>query len=206
MLQTVGFFDRYLDPYRAEPAPVPARPKVSLPAWVRPDAVLPAIVAADLVLARTGDVAVAIPVLRVYPSGFGFHLALRLRVPDESGRLMWVLPGLGGDQRGGPSGEAFRLALVYADGRVASYVGPHRLPPEPDRELRLSSEGGGGGGHRWDMDFWVHPLPPPGPLAFICEWPAGAVPESRAEIDAQQLLDASTRAVQLWPGPQDDGP
>lgn len=199
--QSVGFFDRYL----AEPSPAPAGSKAPLPVWVRPEAVLPAVVAANLVLARTGDVAVAIPVIRVYPSGFGFHLAVRLRVADESGRLMWAFEGLFGAPRGGPSDEAFRLAVEYPDGRVATKPGPHGLPPEPDRELVLSHEGGGGGGRTWNVDYWVHPLPPPGPLAFSCEWPGGAVPVSRVEIDAQQLLDASTRAIPLWPETEGDG-
>jgi hypothetical protein len=144
-------------------------------------------------------------VFRVYPAGFGFHLALRLRVPDEDGRLSWALRGLLDDPRGGPSNDAFRLAVAYADGRVAPKVG-HRCPPDPDRDLMVSPEGAGAGGHTLDMDFWVYPMPPPGPLALICEWRAGAVPESRVEIDAQRLLDARARAVQLWPEPEDVQP
>jgi hypothetical protein len=196
----VGFFDRYL----AELSSAPVRPKPPRPAWVRPEDVLPAIVAADLVLARTGEFAAAIPVLRAYPSGFAFHLAVRLRVADDEGRMSSALHGPYGHPRGRPDNDMFRLAVVYADGRTAANVGPTRHPLEPGDELMLSPEGGGGGGHSWDLNFWVHPLPPPGPLVFICEWPAGGVPESRAEIDAQLLLDASARAVQLWPEPEDD--
>jgi hypothetical protein len=59
--------------------------------------------------------------------------------------------------------------------------------------------GGGGGGGRWRQDFWVWPLPPAGSLAFVCEWPAAGIALSRADTDAQQLLDGAARAVALFP-------
>ena len=40
---------------------------------------------------------------------------------------------------------------------------------------------------------------PPGPLAFVCEWPARGIPETRAEIDAGLVLAAAARAVPIWP-------
>src|SRR5262245_47239719 len=52
---------------------------------------------------------------------------------------------------------------------------------------------------RYDMACWVWPLPPPGPVVFACCWPAGAVPESLAAIDAQAILAAAARSVRLWP-------
>ena len=75
-------------------------------------------------------------------------------------------------------------------------------PPAPDGEPEgpvLVQHGGGGGGRRWDQDYWVWPLPPPGSLAFVCEWPAVGIPESRAETDAGQVLEAAQRSVVLWP-------
>src|SRR5256885_6760927 len=49
------------------------------------------------------------------------------------------------------------------------------------------------------LRYWVWPLPPPGPVAFVCEWPAFGIPESRAELHARLILDAAARAVELWP-------
>jgi hypothetical protein len=46
------------------------------------------------------------------------------------------------------------------------------------------------------------PLPPPGPLAFVCEWPAAGIAVTRSEIDAQLVLDAADRAQLIFP---DDG-
>jgi hypothetical protein len=36
-------------------------------------------------------------------------------------------------------------------------------------------------------------------MTFFCEWPARGVRESRAEIDTQPILDAATRAIQVFP-------
>jgi hypothetical protein len=50
----------------------------------------------------------------------------------------------------------------------------------------------------WEVAVWVWGLPPPGPLAFVCEWPARHIPESRAVIDARLVLDAAGRVVPIW--------
>jgi hypothetical protein len=44
-------------------------------------------------------------------------------------------------------------------------------------------------------------------LTFVCQWPAQDIPETRTEIDAQFLLDAAGRSVQVWqeePGAPDE--
>jgi hypothetical protein len=57
----------------------------------------------------------------------------------------------------------------------------------------------------FDLGAWVWGVPPPGPLACVCEWPARQIPESRAEIDAAPVLEAagrarpSGRAKRIWP-------
>jgi hypothetical protein len=66
----------------------------------------------------------------------------------------------------------------------------------------LMQDGGGGGGRRYDMTYWVWPLPPAGPVTFVCEWPAQAITESRADIDAQLIRGAAEHAVPFWTGDQ----
>ncbi|MGH3398770.1 MAG: hypothetical protein ACRDPO_29200 [Streptosporangiaceae bacterium] len=53
---------------------------------------------------------------------------------------------------------------------------------------------------RLDWRYWVSPLPPPGPLAFVCAWPAFGIAESRAELEAAQILAAARNCIDLWPG------
>jgi hypothetical protein len=48
------------------------------------------------------------------------------------------------------------------------------------------------------MDYRARPLPPPGPLAFICDWPARGIRSARAEVDGAEVLRAADAAVPLW--------
>jgi hypothetical protein len=48
----------------------------------------------------------------------------------------------------------------------------------------LHQGGGGGGSGAFEWHDWLWPLPPPGPLVFVCAWPALALPETRTELDA----------------------
>ncbi len=51
----------------------------------------------------------------------------------------------------------------------------------------------------WDNHYWVWGLPPPGPLVFVCEWPARGIGQSRMQADARLVLEAAERAVPIWP-------
>ena len=62
---------------------------------------------------------------------------------------------------------------------------------------------GGGGPRSLFTRWWAWPLPPAGPLEFVCQWSVLEIPETRASIDAQLILDAAGRSVQLWRA--DDG-
>lgn len=71
---------------------------------------------------------------------------------------------------------------------------PEHVPLPPV----VSSSGGSGGGHRISAQYWLWPLPPDGPLTFLAEWPAYAVPESSATIDANELRAAAGRSEPVW--------
>ena len=51
----------------------------------------------------------------------------------------------------------------------------------------------------WDLGLAVQPLPPPGPLAFICAWPGRGIATSRMEVDGGAIRAAAEAAVTLWP-------
>jgi hypothetical protein len=154
----------------------------------------------ELVLARSEEAVAAVSTIEAYPTGFEFNLTIISR-QAESDQLQWALhhwPHRRGDAQ---ANDFFRFAVVFADGRIATNVDRGHAPPVgpmADRAM-LMPGGGGGGDRRYDMTYWVYPLPPPGPLAFVCEWPAFGLPETRVEIDAQPILDAAARSVQIWP-------
>jgi hypothetical protein len=124
-------------------------------------------------------------------------------------RGFWPFPELG-RHRGPPwSDEVLRLTIQFADGRSVTNLDPAPRDPEvPAFEQPMLSRGSGTGqvgsgssADRWafDMDYRARPLPPPGPLAFICEWPARGIPSSRVEVDGATILRAAEAAVRLWP-------
>ncbi|HZC28844.1 MAG TPA: hypothetical protein VE269_03810, partial [Gaiellaceae bacterium] len=68
----------------------------------------------------------------------------------------------------------------------------------PSDEPVLIERGGGGAATRYDQAYWLWPLPPPGTLGFVAEWPSEGIPLTRVEVDAKTILDASARATVLW--------
>jgi hypothetical protein len=55
----------------------------------------------------------------------------------------------------------------------------------------------------YDQNFWVHPLPPPGPVTLVVSWPRQGIAEARAELDGAAICQAAQRAVILWPDEPD---
>jgi hypothetical protein len=183
------------------PPPEPPRepPRPPRPPWHGPpDGTLPGIVPLEVVLARSNAAAVCLSRVAAYPTGFTFDL-LVLADPDGDVDLDPLLFGRPGRRRVGPD-EPLRLGVQFADGARATNVGgaPRAAFGERPSGPLLLARGGGGGGTTWHQTQWVWPLPPPGPLAFVCEWPAGGIELSRHEIDAQQVLDAARRALVIF--------
>jgi hypothetical protein len=184
-----------------QPPPPPEPVLQRRPAWMRSDAVIPGSVPAEAVLIRTGQVAVAIGSIRAYPNGFEFTAHVRLHGKDE-GEPGWHDPFDRHGRRGGqPPGDVLRLGLLYADGRRGATTGGHWRPDRDDDPGRLVLEDGSSGGtaRRWDGNFWVHPLPPAGPVTFVASWPEYGAAETQAVLDGTAIRAAAARAVILWP-------
>jgi hypothetical protein len=170
---------------------------------MRSDAVIPASVPAEVVLIRAEQVAVAVGSVRAYPNGFEFTLRIRLRGEAESSWQGHSDPFERHRPRRGTqwSDDQLRLGILYADGRRAATTGVHYRPPDDDDDGRLVLQQGGGGGssRSQDWDFWVHPLPPGGPVTLVGSWVEHGIAESRAELDGAAIRAAAGRAVTLWP-------
>jgi hypothetical protein len=190
----MSFFDD-VPPAEPEP-PGPHHP------WDPPEAEFPGVVPfGTLVLARTERVGVAITGLLPYSAGFEIFLTARIRPGAEAGPGERVPAGPG---PGGPLGS-FRFGLQLADGTKVIGQRGGRGPDggaEPDGPILRTFLGGGSPRSRLSR-WWAWPLPPPGPLEFVCEWPALGVPEARAGLDAQLILDGAAQSIQLWP--EDEG-
>lgn len=182
--------------------------------WPSAD-IIPGIVAAELLLGRTALAAVAAGRLRAYPTGVAFTLLVRLvgaprrhHEPLPNGRgyrvdntgfphsLRWGHERVNGGVGGLPD-DLLRIGVVFADGRTvtnldADGIGSGAQAGVPNAQLAFQ---GGGGLRRWDFEAWLEPLPPPGPLGLVCEWPAKGIPMSRVDIDGSLVLAAAARAI-----------
>jgi hypothetical protein len=197
----MSFFDSILQP----PAPEPER--WHHPAWMRPDTVIPGPVSAEVLVVRTNQVAVAVGSVCAYPNGFEFTVHVRSRRVDRefapSGDpFSWHRRFAGAHA----PADVLRLGVLYADGRCTATTSPRRHNHDSSDELVLNDEGGGGNERSWDQRFWVHPLPPDGPVTLIASWLEHDVTEARAELDGTMIRVAAGHAINLWPGEPDAEP
>lgn len=166
---------------------------------------LPGVVALELVLARTDRVAVCVSRLAAYPTGFEFELVTMSAPGQDELELDPMMFGhhhhrasRRGSEKGLPP-ELLRIGVEFADATKATNIAGFHHDQEPPAGPVMHPGGGGGGGRSWHQTQWVWPIPPPGPLNFVCEWPAADIPLTRSKIDAQTILDATTRARVIFP-------
>jgi hypothetical protein len=176
--------------------------------WPCPN-VVPGMASVAVTLARTEETVVALTGIRAYPAGFGFTLHLRLRnLPPRERRGFWPFPEFRHHRGHVWPADALRLTVEFADGRTVSNLDAPTAGsdgPDPDRPMLSDGPGTGmvaSGSLRdrwiWDMEYRVRPLPPPGPLAFVCAWPRRGIPSSRVEVDGAAIREAADAAVTLW--------
>ncbi len=171
------------------------------PEWLAPPSnVLGVVLPVGLVLARAEEAVVAVPTATAYPTGFEFEVDVRVRGRRLDELMHGPPPWMHELRRVGPElpADLLRYGVEFADGSkltsLHAFPGFEETPTGPV----LVHRGGAGGGGRWLQTCWVWPLPPPGTLALVCEWPAAGIALSRAELDARLLADAAERAEVLW--------
>lgn len=166
-----------------------------------PDNEISAVVPLQVLLARNNDLALALVGIRAFTVGLQFDLAVRLRTRPR-GRNAQQLHQLIGVHSDDPdtAGQRLLLGLEFADGRRVANIAYSPLQwGETSDAPTLMATGGGGGDLTYDQIFWLHPLPPPGPLLFVCRWPAFDLPETQTVIDGDLVARAAAQAVILWP-------
>ena len=161
--------------------------------WDPPETEFPAVVPiSTLQFDRSEQTAIAITGMSAYSNGFEFFMTRLIRpdllgwdedpVPDAPRAMLTERQGL-------------QISLQLSDGRVVT-SGKPPVDAEPTEPI-LRSRGGGGTSHYTLSRWWAWPLPPSGPLEFICQLGTG---ETRVGIDAQLILDAAQRSIRVWPG------
>lgn len=199
----MGFFEP--PPPSTEPEREPVRFE-----WMRPDDVLGAVVPVNFVLARTDEVAVAVWGITVFGDGFEFTVAsltkgrARHRLRMHHFEVMHEVRA-GGDV----PAEFLRFGILCADGTAVTNLRPgfdwgshtadgDHTPPSTAGRVLMPGGGGGSDGY-WTQKYWCWPLPPPGPVKFVCEWPAFGIGETTHEIDSEPIREAASRSAPIWP-------
>jgi hypothetical protein len=177
--------------FRKPPPPRPALQRRVPRAWDPPQTEFPGIVPVNtLQLGRSEQAAIAITGMSAYSNGFEFAVTALIHP---------AAPGFDAEtpDRHMLAHKPYRISLRLSDGRTVTSDRPqgHSEPTGPI----LRPRGGGGTSHYRHSQLWAWPLPPSGPLEFICHWPPLGTGETRVGIDAQLILDAARRSVQLWP-------
>jgi hypothetical protein len=185
------------------PPPRDLEPETS-PEWAgAPEAVVPRTLPIGRIIARTEEVAIYLSCLSVYPVGFEFEVFALAKDRDSDLEPFDFEYGYEAERSGEiPSGQ-LRLGFQFADGERATNTGGRfewdgEFIEPPAAPVMRSGRGRSDGQGRWQHWFWVWPLPPAGPLEFVCEWPAGEVPMTRYSLDAQALIDAARRCERLF--------
>jgi hypothetical protein len=195
--------------------PAAPEPRYRMPPWFgAPSGTLPGVVALERVLACTDKVAVCVTRLAAYPTGFEFDIVTMSA--DEQDDLDPLLFDRHHVRRGGTDEippELLRFGVQFPDGSKATNTGGFYHDRTPPPGPIMTPGGGGGGGGSWHQTQWVWPLPPPGTLTLVCEWPAMGIPITYRELEAQLVLDAAARAQVIFSDEhlpelpeEDDGP
>jgi hypothetical protein len=155
-----------------------------------PLGLLPGIVPLAVLAARGDTVAVALIDFRAYADGFGFDVVTMAapEAPALRDPFGFHRTGLGDEAPG-----SLRFGFAFADGSAVMSTDHPRSQHGPT----LYSGSGGGGPAQHRQRQWVQPLPPPGPLTFLCEWEARGILLTRTQLNAQAIRDAAARARQV---------
>jgi hypothetical protein len=200
--------------------PLPPEPDLSQeqpsgwrpPLWDRPsEALLGEPVPIVALLAKTDRVAVALSHVDAYPNGFTFEIIIIAnpmapRGGTRTGIFGTMTPGTRrGPRVGFEFADGTRVAAAGSWGELVPQSGPVPVVGQVAKdELGIPTEpivsalGVGGGGQHFRMGFWCFPLPPPGPMKAFIEWADAHVAETMTMIDADPILDASSRVVTIW--------
>jgi hypothetical protein len=157
----------------------------------------------------THAAAVAVRGIVAYPDGFEFRLVLWVRRPLSRGRRrghpMWepiMFEPLGLDRGGELPAEFLRFGIQFPDGASVTNLDspPWELSPDATAPSHgMESSSGGGSDTHYEQDWWAWPVPDAGILAFVCEWPAHDIAETRYEVNADDIRRAAERALPVWP-------
>jgi hypothetical protein len=92
----------------------------------------------------------------------------------------------------------FRVGVAFSDGRTATSGQRDAPDVETAGRAQLKLLGSGQQDLMWNGEYWLWPLPTPGPLVVGCRWPDRGIPETLVQIDPEPLLSAAAQSRSVW--------
>ncbi|GIH27573.1 hypothetical protein Aph01nite_58830 [Acrocarpospora phusangensis] len=172
-------------------------------------------IAGGLILARTPDIAIALPAIQAFSTGclMNVDLVMRRRTlsPGDFQALMLsvyphMVTGVTADHL---PDNLLRFGTRFADGTKTTTVGQRfdraDLPQDPPPGPRLSWLLGGSSMRSGDdvglitMGLWLWPLPPPETFELAVEWPASGINLTLTDVDGTAIVSAAQHSIPYWP-------
>ncbi|MFI0480422.1 hypothetical protein [Actinomadura sp. 9N215] len=207
----------FFEPLGTENGPT-TEERPTFPVWsAPPSSETGGVIALERIIARSANVVVLLPSVRVFRSGCMLEIEVVSRQGDLSEEDWWDL-SMWAHGFGPPVGrqlpdKLLRMGVRYRDGTKVTTIEQHRETRLADQQpsgplLTWWPEGGGprgGGVFNFDRStLWLWPLPPPEPFEFAVEWPLAGINLTTTELDGTLLSTAAARSTQFWP--DDDAP
>lgn len=190
----------------APPKPPPHQRWVP-PKWMRPDNYVGRPLPMQRMLARSSQAAILMRHLVVYPTGFEVRVECFILQPPADLEDLMGFEGLpyytkkSPDRSRLPEG-LFRFGIRFSDSSkvttVQDYFVQAQREPEPDHPMMIPVGSGSHGPRKLSSGFWIWPLPPPGPMFLVCEWPALGISFTRQELDSAAIREAAMKSVPIW--------
>jgi len=170
------------------PPPLPPKPETERPTpvwWAPPRDELGREVPERAILGSSDSAVVALLGFVVYSTGFTFRLLTLLREPLGLRRISPSFDTV-------DPNPLLKFAIEWPTGAILSSL--NKTPAfnsQPDPPV-LNSLGRSASSSEWRFyqEWWVWPLPPPGRVRLLCEWPQEGVARSGHEIDLYSLFAA----------------
>jgi hypothetical protein len=174
--------------------PDESHPRYAMPEWWGPpDNWMGINLPIDVILARSERAALVVGALTAYPAGFAFDVLAT--APDnidveEVGFMHFGRP------RSTDLAAMLRIRLRFADGTTVEEDDLRARLPNDQPTTPVLRRSSGGGGSSFRLNLWAWPLPPPGPMSLVCEWPGRG---SEHILDGSAIREAADRCVEVWP-------
>lgn len=195
-----------MDFFRVPPRPERPLNVPKMPAWMhQPSDEVGVLVPNAAVIARSKQALVALAGFRVYSKGVEILLMLRVLsdfVLEDPTGVQWLMRRSVDPTNDSLPDTIFRFGIEFSDGRRATSLERNWFGPDwqakPPPSIHLGIARGGGGGAAFDWEFWLWPLPPPGVVTLVCEYPQVGIALTRYEVETAPLLEAASQSIKLW--------